>query len=236
MGKDLQEGTMINLQSLPNIIMAVGGLGTAAFGLVDSTKVFWGGVNRIGFKRISGSVKNLTTHLSAGLNQDRILGTLRANWYNGTALNDQKSIAKSLIKQGLNPANALDLTAQTGVDKDLLNSVATKIQTGTALLQPESDVYSRFDFVLTALFDEVYQHADQAYTNWTRVWASGFALVLGFVGGWTLNGCSIGQYWWTHDMWIAVVSGLLATPLAPVAKDLSSALATAVNTMQIIKK
>jgi len=227
---------MINLQSLPNIIMAVGGLGTAAFGLVDSTKVFWGGVNRIGFKRISGSVKNLTTHLSAGLNQDRILGTLRANWYNGTALSDQKSIAKSLIKQGLNPANALDLTAQTGVDKDLLNSVATKIQTGTALLQPESDVYSRFDFVLTALFDEVYQHADQAYINWTRVWASGFALVLGFVGGWTLNGCSIGQYWWTHDMWIAVVSGLLATPLAPVAKDLSSALATAVNTMQIIKK
>jgi len=33
-----------------------------------------------------------------------------------------------------------------------------------------------------------------------------------------------------------VLVGLLATPLAPVAKDLSSALATAVNAMQTVKK
>jgi hypothetical protein len=32
------------------------------------------------------------------------------------------------------------------------------------------------------------------------------------------------------------MAGVLATPLAPIAKDLSSALATAVNTMQQIKK
>jgi hypothetical protein len=35
---------------------------------------------------------------------------------------------------------------------------------------------------------------------------------------------------------MAVLVGLLATPLAPIAKDISSALATAVNTMQLIKK
>jgi hypothetical protein len=33
-----------------------------------------------------------------------------------------------------------------------------------------------------------------------------------------------------------VIAGLLATPLAPIAKDLSSALACAVNTMQALKK
>jgi hypothetical protein len=37
-------------------------------------------------------------------------------------------------------------------------------------------------------------------------------------------------------MWMAFVAGILATPLAPIAKDVSSALATAVNTMQAIKK
>jgi hypothetical protein len=35
---------------------------------------------------------------------------------------------------------------------------------------------------------------------------------------------------------IALLMGLLATPLAPIAKDLSTALATAVNTMQLVKK
>jgi hypothetical protein len=37
-------------------------------------------------------------------------------------------------------------------------------------------------------------------------------------------------------MAIALIAGLLATPLAPIAKDISSALSTAVNTMQAIKK
>jgi hypothetical protein len=41
---------------------------------------------------------------------------------------------------------------------------------------------------------------------------------------------------WRHDIAEAVLVGLLATPLAPIAKDLSSALATAVNTMQLVKK
>ncbi len=224
------------LQGLPDIITAVGGMGTAAFGLVDTTKVFWGGVNRIGFKKISGTITGLTPKLGAGLTQERIIGTLRSNWYNGTALNDQKSIAKSLIKQGLNPANAAELAALTGADAGLLTSVAQKIATGISLAAPESDAYSRFDFAITAMLDEVYQHADQAYTNWTRVWASFFALVLAFVGGWILNGGQFNDYWWTRNMWTAIVAGLLATPLAPVAKDLSSALAAAVNTMQIIKK
>lgn len=226
------------LQGLPSIITAVGGMGTAAFGLVDSTKVFWGGVNRIGFKRITKAVTKLTPKMTVGLTQERVLGTLRGNWYNGTALNDQKSIAKSLIKQGLNPDNAEELALQTGVDKVVLGSVAAKIKAGTALLPAESDVYSRFDFVLTAMLDEVYQYADQAYTNWTRVWASVFALALAFVGGAILhqNTAPNLPYLRSTDMEVAIVAGLLATPLAPIAKDLSSALAAAVNTMQIIRK
>ena len=91
---------MILLEHLPRIVTAIGGLGTAAFGLVDSTKTFWGGVNRIGFKRIKTTVTDLTPGAAAtGLTQDKIVDTLRANWYNGTDLNSQKSIAKSLIKQ-----------------------------------------------------------------------------------------------------------------------------------------
>ena len=45
---------MILLQNLPQVVTAIGGLGTAAFGLVDASKVFGGGVNHIGFTRHPG--------------------------------------------------------------------------------------------------------------------------------------------------------------------------------------
>lgn len=222
---------------LPQIITAIGGLGTAAFGLVDSTKVFGGGVNRIGFSSIAAAITDLTPGAAAsGLTQNKIILTLRANWYNGTDLSSQKAIAKSLIKVGLNPGNAAALAAATGVNAPLLTAVATSISTGTPLTSDQSDVYAHFDFILTAMLDQVYQHSDQRYTNGTRLCASIFAVALAFVGGWTLVGGTFPVYLQSHEMWLALIAGVLATPLAPIAKDVSSALATAVNTMQAIKK
>jgi hypothetical protein len=100
----------------------------------------------------------------------------------------------------------------------------------------ENDVYGRLDFVLTALLDDTYQDADQKYTNWTRALASVFAIVLAFIGGMSLSGMALSEFWWTKLSAESLLVGVLATPLAPIAKDLSSALATAVNTMQAIKR
>ena len=228
---------MSMLQNLPNVITAIGGLGTAAFGLVDSTKPFAGGVNRIGFKRIETVVRLLTPGTGAnGLTQDKIVETVKANWYNGQDLTSQKAIAKSLIKVGLNHSNAAALAKATGVDHTVLKTVAESIEKGTPLNPDQSDVYARFDFILTALLDEAYQRSDHDYTNGTRIVASVFAVLLAFVGGWIVKNSSFWDYIHSNDLGIALMAGLLATPLAPIAKDLSSALATAVNTMQQIKK
>ncbi|MGD0548525.1 MAG: hypothetical protein ABR991_11950 [Terracidiphilus sp.] len=225
------------IQDLPHIITAIGGLGTAAFGLVDATKSFGGGVNRIGFKRIEAVVRSLTPGATVtGLTQNKIVDTVRANWYNGKDLASQKSIAKSLIKVGLNPGNAADLATLTGVDPAVLKHVATSIGSGTPLKPNESEVNARFDFVLTALLDEVYQDSDQAYTNGTRIVAFAFAMLLAFLGGWILQNGTLGSYLTSNDLWLALITGVLATPLAPIAKDLSSALVTAVNAMQLVKK
>jgi hypothetical protein len=237
------------LKNLPNIVTAIGGLGTAAFGLVDAIKPM--GVNHIGFTRISHGVKGLTPGPAAppmngdagnaltpanALPQAKILDSLKANWYNGTDLSSQKSIAKSLIKMGLTAGNASALAAATGVGAELLKNVATKIANGEKLEPNESDVFARFDFSLTALLDELYQHADQVYRNWTRILAAIIAVTLAFIGGWTLNDGAFGSYIGSNDMVIALIAGLLATPIAPIAKDISSALSTAVNTLQAIKK
>ena len=222
------------LKSLPQVVTAIGGLGTAAFGLVDATKVFWGGVNHVGFSKIEARVKGLMPTAGQALNalplQDA-LNTLKGNWFNGTDLGSQKAIAKSLVKLHLNPDNAAALAAATNIDPVLLTTIAGKMSTGVALIPEESDAYGRFDLIVTALLDETYQMADQDYRNGTRALAVVFSMGLAVAGAGVMDGG-----WFGSHLAEAVIVGLLATPLAPIAKDLSSALATAVNTLQVVKK
>jgi hypothetical protein len=59
------------------------------------------------------------------------------------------------------------------------------------------------------------------------------AVLLAIVGSWAMAGTPrISGQQYTQ----ALIVGLLATPLAPIAKDLSTALATAVNALQLVKK
>lgn len=226
---------MVELNSLPQIITAIGGLGTAAFGLVDATKVFGGGVNHIGFKGVKAAVAALTPGKWANaLSQENILATLQANWFNGTDLSSQKSIAKSLVKLHLNASNASDLAAVTGVDSAVLTAIATSIAAGTPLSPVQSDVYARFDLIVTALLDEAYQRSDQVYRNGTRACAAVVSVALALAGGIMLH--TSGGSLTGRDLGVYLLVGLLATPLAPIAKDLSTALATVVNTLQLVKK
>jgi hypothetical protein len=216
------------LPNLPQVVTAIGGLGTAAFGLVDASKVLWGGVSHIGFSGIRAAVQQLTDEGQPvnALSQTKILATLKANWMNGTDIGSQKAIAKSLIKLNLSTQNAGDLANATGVDPAVLAEVAGKIAAGMSLSSAESDVFGRFDLIVTALLDEAYQRSDQIYRNWTRALAAAVSVALAYIGGNLLH----------VDPAMSLLVGLLATPLAPIAKDVSSALATAVNTMQLVKK
>src|SRR5580698_1033584 len=169
---------MIDVQTWPRMITAIGALGTAAFGLVDAAKVFGGGINHIGFKGIRKAVVALTPGAAppAGtsansLPQEKIVATLQANWFNGMDLSSQKAVAKSLIKLYLSAANAAQMAKAAGVDGKVLTQVATKIAAGGTLDTNETDVYARFDLILTALLDEAYQRSDQTYRNGTRAWA-----------------------------------------------------------------
>lgn len=225
------------------VITAIGALGTAAFGLLEAIKPICPWINHIGLKPIQATIAKLTPDVKAAgaapapppnaLPRANILQTAEANWVNGTDLASQKAIAKSLIKLHLSAGNAAELATNTNVDPNLLQSVAQKNAAGTPLSQPESDVFARFDLIVTAMLDECYQKSDQQYRNWTRGWAAFIAVVLAVAGGRLMDTCS---FWGSHDLGLAILVGLLATPLAPIAKDLSTALATAVNTMQLVKK
>jgi len=256
-------GDPISPQSLAGqlgaIITAIGALGTAAFGILEAIKPVVPCINWLGFPRIRRTVRALTPNVAPAavapsapgapppvaaaaapgkpplnaLPQSGIVETLKSSWVNGADLASQKAIAKSLIKLQLSAGNAAQIAAVTNVDQKTLADVATNQAAGAALTQTQSDVFSRFDLIVTAILDDCYQRADQFYRNWMRGLAACIAVLLALAGCWTLDG---GGFKSANHVALAILVGLLATPLAPIAKDLSTALATAVDTMQLVRK
>jgi hypothetical protein len=237
--------TSLTSLQLSQVITAVGGLGTAAFGLLEALKPFFGSINRVGLDHISDTIASLTpTQKGDGVPVDplnappqrSILATIEANWVNGVDLAAQKAVAKALIKLHLSPETAEAVAGNINIDPAVLRTVATKTLAGTPLAQLESDVFSRFDLMITSMLDEAYQMSDQVYRNRTRTLAAILAVVLALCGAIGLEGRILFQHGHLHDIGLALLVGVLATPLAPIAKDISTALATAVNTMQAVKK
>lgn len=226
---------------LTQIVTAVGGLGVAAYGLVDVSKSMFGGVSTRGFTNIAkvlatlvpeipvadaGKVPTSEPTIPPPLSLQSILITLKSNWINGVASQDQRAIAKTMVKLRLNAASAGLLAQVTGVDPMILAQVAGKIGGGQPLTQIETDVYGRFDLVLTTMLDQVYQRADQQYRNTAKAAAVLVAVVLA-VGG----SCAVGMYH-LREIGVALLLGLMATPLAPVAKDVSSAIQSGAKVAQ----
>ncbi len=231
---------MPTITQLSADIMAVGALGTAAFGLVDSFKALpGGGISRAGLKFIRTIITQLTpvdpnnpALEAGGLSRASIIYSLTSQWINGTASADQLSIAKSLIKLRLTPGTAPSLAQTTGVDPVILTEVATNIANGTSLTPQQTDAYGRFDLLLTTLLDQAYQRADQRYRNVAKFAAVPVAIVLALVAAHALRAANPSVVITNVQ---AVLLGLIATPIAPIAKDISTAITTSAQAIQTIK-
>jgi hypothetical protein len=224
---------MPSLTMLSADIAAVGALGTAAFGLVDAFKALpGGGISRAGFKFIRQIIVTLTPPDSGidagGLSRESVLNTLNAHWINGADEGSQLAIAKSLIKLRLTPTTAPGLAAATGVSAPVLTQVATNIADGTPLTTQQTDAYGRFDLMLSTLLDQAYQRADQRYRNTAKTAAIPVSIALALVAAWVMppNTISLSQ---------AALLGLIATPVAPIAKDIASAVSTGAQALQTLK-
>ena len=222
--------------------LAIGALGTAATGLVDTTKVLAGGMSRAGFGYIKQLIARMVGQPAAaapgtGLTPADIHETLLANWMNGMETGAQKAIAKSFVKLHLNPATAAALAKETNVDTQALVSVAQKLTAvdtqgsaqNSGLTTVESDAYGRFDLALSALIDRAYERADQFYRNSCKALACLIAVGLAFAGNYAL------PQELQLPSWQLVIVGLIATPLAPVAKDIANAIQTASDAVGSVK-
>jgi hypothetical protein len=230
----------IDSASLTHIISAVGGLGLASFGLVDATKALPGaGVSNSGFSSIEAAVRLFVVDARRDPNAPDLAGsllqTLQGNWINGMPSVDQKAVAKSLIKLRLTPVTSAQYAKVTLVDPAALSDAATSMTTGQPLTLAQNNALGRFDLALTAILDAAYHRADQRYRNISKILAGVFAVVLAFVAGGLVEQ-NWGTYFSSGNWLLALICGVLAVPLAPVSKDLTSALSAGVKMAQAIKR
>jgi hypothetical protein len=217
------------LASISGVIAAIAALGTAGYGLVDTTKVFWGGVSNAGFGYITSALAPFAPALQAAGGATWKF-TLRAHWINGMSKDDQKAIAKSLIHLGLSSDNARLIALPARVDATALLTAATNVDTGVALTPADINVLGRMDAMIEATLDGGFERADQLYRNASKALAALFAIILACAGEYVIQEASHSAA--PGGYLLAILVGIVAVPLAPVAKDLSSALAVAVKAMK----
>jgi hypothetical protein len=225
------------LNNIGNMLAAIAALGTAAYGLVDTTKVIpGGGISRAGFGYIKKALSPFAPALIAAGGKDWDQ-TLLAHWINGRSKEDQKAIAKALIHLGLSPGNAAQLAVFGRVDPLELQTVVTNLSNGVALTTPNINVLGRFDSMIDATLDGAYERADQVYRNASKALAALFAILLALAGG-ALIAASMSMgvvppyFIFTKEGALAILVGVVAVPLAPIAKDISTSLVAAVNAIK----
>ncbi len=227
------------LNSLPTMVMAIGGLGAAAYALVDASKALpGGGPSMFGFDSIQGLVGKILPVGAIGSMPayELVLETLRSNWINGMPSGDQKNVARSMLKLYLRAENAPDIAALLCLKPDDVSAVARLWREGPSSqpgTDPSAAVVGRVDLALTAYVDGAYQRADQRYRNQCKFLAGMAAIAMSTVSGAALFHADANA---AGMIFMSFIAGLIAVPLAPVTKDLASALQAGVKVAQSLRR
>lgn len=226
------DATATILENVGAALAALSALSTAAFGLLDTSKAFWGGTSNFGLGHLKTALLPFRAALDEAVGEDWF-DIVRANWINGLPKADQKSVLGSLLKLGLTQSTATDIAKAAHVEPDMLGAAAAAMAAGTPLTDPQMNVLGRMAASMEAKLDAAFERAEQQYRNVSRLLAGVVAMVLALVA----------EFIWsqaTHDVsptgyWTALGVGILAVPVAPVAKDLTSALSNAMRAIKAAK-
>lgn len=213
----------IGIDGVGEWIVAVGALGTAAFGLVDASKAVRGGVSNRGFGFIRDALAPfdpaLTTALGTGCDWRTLM---RAHWVNGRPKDEQKALAVGLIQLGLTAETSEAIAVNGQVDPAGLKAVVVSLNNGTELTAEQLNVLGRFKATIEARIDAAYERAEQVYRNTAKAAAGIVAIALAIAAAYVAD---------SDDYLTAALVGLVAVPLAPIARDVASALSTAARAL-----
>lgn len=239
-------------ESIETAITAIGALGTSSFALVDVSKAFGGGISRAGFRHIQAALTPYTPAMDLATGGDGWIHMLRAHWMNGRALADQKAIARAMVRLGLTTDTVASIAAASRVQPDALRTAVARVEAGETATAADLNVLGRVDAALEMVLDAAYERADQQYRNSARALAAAISIALAEWAAYLMSGTAaaapstVGAAASTtmvaaattvagHEPSVyaqAFVIGLIAVPVAPIAKDLTTSLSTAVNALK----
>ena len=224
------------LEFLLQAISATAALGVAAFGIVDISKAFWGGPSRVGMGHLERGFAPFAAALDAALGADRWRDILYSHWINGRPMAEQKAIVRSLVRLGLNPDTAEALARAGRVDAAALKGIAEKLRAGKAPTDEEMTLLGRMDTAIEAQLDAAFERADQQYRSVAKFCAAAVAIVLALIGAWVVASDGNPAYQMKpQEILMALLIGALAVPIAPIAKDLTTALTSAASAFKAAK-
>ena len=210
---------------LVQMVLAAGALGTAAFGIVDGLKGT--SIGEAGFSTLSAMMGPLKTALAKAYGNE-FLSLLAAQYRDGRSTGPLPRTLRQGARIGLTKDNAVEIAKFVGegiVDTSELVIIAEKIAGGRKLEDSERGLLARFELAVDTRIDAALALAEQKYTLVTRWWASGFAVALALIAAWALNA----------DLVKGLIVGVVAVPLAPIAKDVASALQSATRALKARK-
>ena len=242
-------------------IGAVGSLGVAAFGVTESLgKAFaftfrkrsdhrlghWG-LPYVGLKAVLTMTRPLHLALQCAYGED--YAEVIAQQYRAARIDGS---APDTIRQGvrlglpfLKPEDGADLIAAVWrMERRHAEALARALQaeapqtpatTSGQTVDPAQALAGRFATALDARVNAAFQLADEQYEASAKMWAGFAAIVLAAGFNWGLASHT-GPAWWQglYPWPVAIGAGLVAVPLAPVAKDLSTSLQNALTSFRSI--
>ena len=204
------------MDNLGTLVLAVGALGTAAFGIVEALK--WTPIGLMGFGQINRLLGGPVMKALEVAYGPEYLSLLKGQYRSGRT---EAQLAKTIrqgVRVGLTPETAAGLATRIGVvQPDDLTAVAESLQTGEDLSDEHRSILGRFELALDARIDAAMALANDKYAGSLRVVASAVAIVIALAVG--LNA--------GEDLLTSLVVGIAAVPIAPMAKDLSKAIQSA---------
>jgi hypothetical protein len=206
------------MNDLGTIVLAAGALGTAAFGIVEGFK--WTSLGEAGFGKLLDLLGALREPLRVSYGPQ--FEALLRGEYRGDR-QDFIRVLRQGARVGLTPENAPAIAAQLGsVSPNELVDAATAVQQGRELTAAQRNIIGRFELAADTRVDAALTMALSQYAGANRITASLVAIIVAVVVGIYLEA----------NMVLAVVVGIAAIPLAPIAKDVASAIQAATQALR----
>lgn len=218
---------------LAEMILAAGALGTASFGVVEGFK-FNQNFACAGFDQIQ---KALGPHTYASLAiayGPNFESVLRGFYLKERGGEDLKRTLRQGLRLGLTPRNAEPIANEIGVVVlgEELAKISKKVFMGEDLNDDEKNQLGRFELAVDARIEAGLALASGKYKTAMRIWATGFSLLIAFGVFFIL--LDRGELE-PRDWLLAGLVGLAAVPLAPIAKDVASAIQSAATALRARK-